>query len=320
MKLRDLFKEIIEVGKNYDPRGKEGVKRELDNRKKAYDKMSEKEKRYYDADKLDNPYSDSKIYNGKGDEEIKTIAIGVDMETPELLLIDRMKEKGMKIDAVMTHHPEGTALLSLNEVMYMQADVIHKFGVPINVADGVLKGRINDVAKGLLPINYDRAVKAAKLLDIPYFGAHTPCDNCVATYLQDKFNDKKPYTVGEVINLLMEEEEYKMSFADNNGPRVVVGSKTSRAGKVFVDMTGGTEGSSDMLAKLADSGVGTIVGMHMSKDHLKKAEANHINVVIAGHMASDAVGMNILLDSVENKLGKLEIIELSGFNRIRRVK
>jgi putative NIF3 family GTP cyclohydrolase 1 type 2 len=56
----------------------------------------------------------------------------------------------------------------------------------------------------------------------------------------------------------------------------------------------------------------------MGEEHRKEAEKYHINVVIAGHMASDSLGMNLLLDELEQK--GLEIITLSGLTRIRRSK
>ena len=57
--------------------------------------------------------------------------------------------------------------------------------------------------------------------------------------------------------------------------------------------------------------------MHMSEDHFKYAKDEHVNVVIAGHIASDALGMNLLLDELE-KAGKFDIIPCSGFVRIKR--
>ena len=99
---------------------------------------------------------------------------------------------------------------------------------------------------------------------------------------------------------------------------IIVGSGKRRAGKIFVDMTGGTEGSEGALEKLSDSGIGTIVGMHMSEKHYQNAEKFHINVVIAGHMASDTLGLNLLLDRVIKKFGPLNIISCSGFYRVKR--
>ena len=100
-------------------------------------------------------------------------------------------------------------------------------------------------------------------------------------------------------------------------PAVTAGKESNRAGKVFVDMTGGTEGAVEIIEKLADAGVGTIVGMHMSQEHLKNAEKYNINVVIAGHIPSDNLGVNLLLDKVESKFGCLDIIPCSGFRRIK---
>ena len=64
-------------------------------------------------------------------------------------------------------------------------------------------------------------------------------------------------------------------------------------------MTGGTEGPKPIMEKLADRGVGTIVGMHMGQDLRKTAEDNHIHVIIAGHIFSDSLGVNLLLDELE---------------------
>jgi putative NIF3 family GTP cyclohydrolase 1 type 2 len=82
-------------------------------------------------------------------------------------------------------------------------------------------------------------------------------------------------------------------------------------------MTGGTEGSRDILKSLSQGGVNTIVGMHMSEEHRKEAEKCHLNVVIAGHIASDNLGINLLLDKVLSGQ-KINIIECSGFRRVAR--
>jgi len=145
---------------------------------------------------------------------------------------------------------------------------------------------------------------------------HTPADNLVTKYLDDLFNERSPETVGDVISIIKEIPEYKQAIKDKSGPAVVVGSKDKRAGKVFVDMTGGTGGSEDAYEKLAQAGVGTIVTMHIGEKHRKEAEKNHINVVIAGHIASDSLGMNLLLGSFTAQ--GVEIIPCSGLIRVER--
>ena len=83
-------------------------------------------------------------------------------------------------------------------------------------------------------------------------------------------------------------------------------------------MTGGTEGSKEVYKKLSDAGVDTVVGMHFSPEHKKALAEAKMNSVIAGHISSDALGINIMLDAIEKKLGKLDVIETSGFIRVKR--
>ena len=85
---------------------------------------------------------------------------------------------------------------------------------------------------------------------------------------------------------------------------------------ILIEVTGGTSGSKNIYQWLAQAGVGTIVGMHMSEEYKKEAEKWHINVVIAGHMASDSLGMNLFLDELGKK--GIEVIPCSGLTRIKR--
>ncbi len=87
-------------------------------------KLDAKEKEYFDAERTWNPYSDSRIINGNGTEEFTHLMVGIDIETPELLLIDRLREKGQRIDGALIHHPKGRALADLEKVMPMQIDLL----------------------------------------------------------------------------------------------------------------------------------------------------------------------------------------------------
>ena len=57
--------------------------------------------------------------------------------------------------------------------------------------------------------------------------------------------------------------------------------------------------------------------MHISEEHLTNAKKANLNVVIAGHIASDVLGLNLLFDEVERE-EPLEFVGVSGFERIRR--
>jgi putative NIF3 family GTP cyclohydrolase 1 type 2 len=318
MKLSEFYKKAISIGVDNDPRGKDLVVKEQERKKKDYENLKPKEKESFDIEGLENPYPDSRILHGTGDEEINTILIGIDIEVGEILLAETLKSKNTQVDLIVSHHPEGRAYANLYSVMYMQSDILNKFGVPINIAENLMEGRIKEVERKLMPVNHTRAVDAAKLLNIPFICLHTPADNMVASYLQRLFEDKKPYTVDDIIDLLRELPEYKDAEKNNAGPKILLGSKNRKAGKIFVDMTGGTEGSKEIFQSLSLSGTNTIVAMHLSEDHRKEAEKNHLNVIIAGHIASDNLGLNLLIDNIAEN-GQLDILECSGFRRVKRL-
>jgi putative NIF3 family GTP cyclohydrolase 1 type 2 len=181
----------------------------------------------------------------------------------------------------------------------------------------MMQERIDEVERRLLPVNHTKTLDAARLLDIPLLCAHTPADNQVASFLQRLIAKKRPDTVGEILELLKAIPEYQQAMRNNAGPKIIHGSGASRCGKVFVDMTGGTEGAKDIFKNLAQAGVGTIVGMHLSEDHLKQAKKAWVNVIIAGHISSDTLGLNLLIDGIEKKQ-PFQIVDCSGFTRIRR--
>jgi putative NIF3 family GTP cyclohydrolase 1 type 2 len=56
--------------------------------------------------------------------------------------------------------------------------------------------------------------------------------------------------------------------------------------------------------------------MHVPEDALEELKKLHVNVINAGHMASDSIGANIFLDELEKK--GVEIIPCSGLIRIKR--
>ncbi|MCL6106695.1 MAG: NGG1p interacting factor NIF3 [Actinobacteria bacterium] len=319
MKLQEIYELAIALGIKADPRGKREVERLLKKEKEVYDKLEGVEKEDYDTDKLVNPFADTRILNGDPLMEVRSIIAGVDMEAQEVILADRLRDRGTVIDLVMSHHPEGKALAALADVMGVQADIWHQMGVPINIGEAVLEGRQSEVMRGLLPLNHQRSVDAARLLEMPFMCVHTPCDNLVNTFLQKHFDRKGDgLTLEEVVKELKEFPEYRQAARQNAGPTIVVGSPKRRAGKILVDMTGGTGGPAEAIAKLADAGVGTLVGMHISEKNREEAEKSKINVVIAGHDASDSIGINLFVDELEKK--GIKVLPCSGFTRASRLK
>jgi len=243
--------------------------------------------------------------------------VGIDIDASEIVLADRLRDKGVKIDLVISHHPSGRALAGLHKVMGIQPGLWERYGLSREVAEGIMKERVDQVSRGLSSANHTRAEDAARLLGIPLMCSHTAADNCVAHYLQKLFDKKKPKKVKNVISMLKKIPEYKHAMKNGAGPNILIGEDNAEAGKIFVDMTGGTSGPDQLFSRLSQSGVKTIVGMHCKETSFKVAKNEFVNYVIAGHISSDTLGMNLLFDAVEKK-GKLDFIECSGFKRFRR--
>ncbi len=318
MKLKNLYKNAIEIGIRNDLRKKQDIKTLLSEEKDKFNKFKDDEKECYDKDKLFNPYSDTRILFGDPSTQIKKVIVGIDMQIGEILLTYLLnKENSQNIDLIISHHPEGYALAQLYDVMKLQSDLLAQYGVNISVAEQLMEQRIGEIERRLLPVNHTRAVDAAKILGIPMMCIHTPSDNCVTNYLTKTFEKEKPYKLKDVMAFFKTIPEYNKAAKAQVPPKIVSGSENNKCGKIFVDMTGGTGGSKDIFEKYATSGVSTLVGMHLSEEHLNNAKKAKLNVIIAGHISSDTLGLNLLFDEIE-KEEKLDFVGISGFERIRR--
>lgn len=317
MTIKEIYNLAVKLGISADPRQQSRIEKLLKREKENFSSLNKEDKPFYDKARLDNPYSDTRILNGDVNQKVKRIFAGIDISVSELLLTDWLAKKGKKIDLVISHHPLGKGLAHLNEVLELQADLLADQGVPINVAESLMEKRIDEVGRQLSPGNHNRVVDASKIMNIPLMCTHTVCDNLVFDYLDNKIKKVQPEILKELMDLLLKIPEYRKAVEYGLGPKIFVGKANRRCGKIaLTELTGGTSSSKDIYEKLSQAGVGTIVSMHMDEEHKEEAEKHHINVVIAGHMSSDSLGMNLFLDRL-NKKG-IEIIPCSGLIRVNR--
>lgn len=317
MKIETLYRRAIEAGVANDPRGPEAVARLLEDEKTRAEKMSDEECAAWDADRLFNPYADSRLLAGDPAAEARRVMVGIDMDVSEVLLAHTLnRDRAAAIDLVVAHHPQGIALAGLADVMHVQSDMLASYGVTVSVAEQLLEKRVGEVERRLRPGNHGRAVDAARLLGLPMMCLHTPADNCVNTYLDRLFAREKPERLKDLLELLRTVPEYRAAVSRLTGPKIVHGAETGRCGRIAVEMTGGTEGARTIYESYAAAGVSTIVSMHISEEALENAKKAHLNIVLAGHISSDTLGLNLLFDEIE-KGGGLEFVGVSGFARTR---
>jgi hypothetical protein len=317
VKLGDIYDTCVKAGIDADSRGGAEIDRVLANYRAEFDKLDAADAPFFDTEKFTNPYADTRICAGERDTEIRGLLVGIDMEVGEVLLADRLREKGEPIDLVFAHHPEGPGYANLHEVMYMQADLWAEQGVSIAAGDALIAPRAEEIRRRISPVNHYRAIDAAKLLGLASLSCHTPADNSVQRFVSEFLEAEKPQTLDEIVKALRTIPEYADGARKGYGPMIVSGTGSSRAGRIVLDMTGGTEGPKDALDRLSAAGVGTLVGMHYSEDHKKHAEELKLNLVVAGHISSDVLGMNLILDRIE-ALGAITVACASGMVRVKR--
>jgi putative NIF3 family GTP cyclohydrolase 1 type 2 len=314
MDIQQIYKLAIELGIKNDFRSKKEIDEYLKEKKEDYENLPKEEKAYFDKERLVNPYSDSRIHFDGGKKKIQKVLASIDITHGGLLIA---KELG--VDLVINHHPVGLALAGLEDVMNYQIDQMEKLGIPINVAEKIIHKRISEVARGINPSNHYAIVDAARVLGMNLINIHTPGDNMAAQFVGREIEKAHPKYVKDVLKVIGSIAEYQEAKKRANGPMLFSGSEKNRAGKIIVsEFTGGTEGSKEIYKNMANAGVGTIISMHQSEEHRKAAEEAHINVVVAGHISSDSLGMNIFLDELEKK--GIKIIPFGGLTRVSRNK
>jgi putative NIF3 family GTP cyclohydrolase 1 type 2 len=318
MTLQEIYELAIKMAIKADPRGEESVKKHLVKQSQKYKDLSEKNKKYFDKESLTNPYSDSRILYGDQKIKVKKILAGIDAQASEILLVDRLNQRGEKIDLLISHHPSGHALAALYEVMDIQVDMFAQSGVPENVAHSLFEEKKMIVQRKIKPSNLSQVIDTARLLDVPLLALHTAWDNLGNKFMTDYLKNKKFDNVGELLDYINEIPEFDKAHFMKMGPSIVLGSTERRTGKIMVGFTGGTNPSKELYVQMAKAGIGTLVEMHIPEESINELKKLHINVIDVGHIAADSIGANLFLDELEKK--GIQIIPYSGLIRIKRNK
>ena len=227
MTIQEIYQLAVKMGMDADPRGKDRMKSVLLKRKEAYKTMSSKKKKYFDLESLENPYTDTRVLFGDTKKQVKKLMAGIDADSTEVLLVDRLNQKGEKIDLLIGHHPTGHALASLHEVMDIQIDTFAQHGVPENVAHALLEETMGMIKRRIGPRNNSQTMDVARLLGVPLVALHTVWDNLGDAFMRKFLEDKKFDNVGEIVDAICEIPEFEAVIKDKSGPNIVSGSEKS---------------------------------------------------------------------------------------------
>ena len=246
------------------------------------------------------------------DGEVRRVLFGIDVDVGELLLA-----RQLGLDGVIAHHPSGgNARLRLPEIIDRHREQMRAEGIPADVAGPLVEARKRPVAHALHSANFDRVVMAARQLRMPLMNIHLAADILARGAFEEVVRQagRRPSpTAGEVLAALAAVPEIAASLVK---PELWLGSAENPLGRWLVQMAAGTNGGAGIYRTYYEHGIDTILAMHLDERDLRELELlqrSGANLIITGHMASDSVGVNRVIDALEDE--GLEVIAGSGVIR-----
>ncbi|HUS79659.1 MAG TPA: hypothetical protein VM283_00240, partial [Armatimonadota bacterium] len=261
MTVGELYDFAITRGMALDPRGPGALKQWMDRTREQYSKLSGREEQLFDTERLSNPFGDTRIMFGDPDTELERVILGIDVDTPEILLAEALRARGERLDAVIGHHASAmSAMTSAEDTMGVQVEMM--------VAQGVLRSRAEslvreDLKKRPRPFNY-RIAQVAEALGIPLMTIHTPADLHVYEFAHRQVAEHRPATVGDLVDLIAEWPEVQWAVQRGEEPKVTAGDKRNSLGKLHVHFTGGWNPTPACMEAMCEAGVETFMLMATS--------------------------------------------------------
>ncbi|MFB6136470.1 MAG: hypothetical protein ABEJ04_06890 [Halobacteriaceae archaeon] len=243
-------------------------------------------------------------------EDLETALVGIDLESAEVQLAHR---EGY--DLVLTHHPAGgAARLEFGDVLDRQVEFLTGHGVPEErAADAVAELREN-WEYGAHSSNYRHDPSVAEHLDQPYMNVHLAPDELGRRAFVEAVEDLGPdATVADLKRAF--DDAFPAVREAKTDVECRVGREGNELGEVAVHHAAGTNGGASVARAYFEHGVDTVVYIHVGAGdarELREEFGDEKNLVITGHIASDAVGLRRFVDELEDR--GLECTCISGLD------
>ncbi|WP_435063816.1 hypothetical protein [Halobaculum sp. EA56] len=259
----------------------------------------------------DDVPADSTVY--VPGEDVETALVGIDLESAEIKLAH-----DLGYDLALAHHPTGmSARLDFPEVLDTQVEFMTDHGVPREVAEDAVSDLRSRMDHGAHSDNYRHDPSVAELLDQPYLNTHLAPDEYgrrVFREVADGMADDA--TAGDFVDALGGIPE--LAAADTE-VRLRVGDRGNDLGEVAVHHAAGTNGGASVARAYFEHGVDTVLYIHVgagdTADLREEFGDEGKNLVVTGHVASDAIGMNALVDALEERGVECDTISGCGIGR-----
>ena len=232
-------------------------------------------------------------------ENLETALIGIDLESPEVQLAHR---EGY--DLALAHHPVGdSARLDFPDVLDTQVEFMVEHGVPEARAEEAIEGLRRNVEHSAHSSNFRHDPSVAELLDQPYMNVHLAADEigrrAFVEVVEELPDDASVADLKDAFD-----EAFPEIREAPTDVEVRVGREENELGTVAVHHAAGTNGGSEVARAYFEHGVDTVIYIHVGGSDTKELReefGDEKNLVITGHIASDAIGMNVLIEALEEQ-------------------
>ena len=233
-------------------------------------------------------------------EDIETALVGIDLESPEVQLAHR---EGY--DLALAHHPVGgAARLEFTDVLDRQVEFMTAHGVDEARAEDAVADMRSRLDHSAHASNYRHDPSVAELLDQPYMNVHLAPDELGRRAFADVVEELGPdATVADLRTAF--EGRFPAFAAAETDVVARLGSMDDELGEVAVHHAAGTNGGSEVARAYFDAGVDTVLYIHVGGGDTAElreefGDTDH-TLVVTGHVASDAVGLNAYVDALEER-------------------
>ncbi len=220
---------------------------------------------------------------------ISHVLLGIDVGTSELFMA-----RQLGYHAVIAHHPAGYAG-PFWEVYRLHVGQMVAAGVPREVAEEAVAGRIAGFEAAAQRENYDHVASVARLLETPFLNIHSPLDEVGRRIMQATVDEalaaNPAASVADLRDALLRLPEFA---AARTQMQVALGTWDAPAGRTVVSHGAYTNGGYHVARAYLTHGVDTICCIHFPLEDAQRLAAEGVrgNILVMGHIAGDSVGIN----------------------------
>ncbi|HKZ88867.1 MAG TPA: hypothetical protein VJ300_01275 [Thermoplasmata archaeon] len=227
--------------------------------------------------------------------DVRRALFGIDVDSGDLVLA-----KQLGYDLVIAHHPTGgTAVLDFPRVLAKHGEILVRHGVPRDAAEAAVRDLVDSRAPSAHAANFDRLPSVARLLGLGLMCIHNPCDEIGRRVMDEtlRSNLHDGARVQDAIELLETIPEFREAPT-----KIVVrmGKPDNPLGAWAVHHGAGTNGGFPVARTAFEHRIDTVFYIHVDAGHLLRLHERFgregaKNLVVTGHMASDSIGINVLV-------------------------